>query len=144
MHTMDIQIGPHLYRNSNGVIEIEGVPQIEFEPHPSGGFPKVNFALFDAAGKMPAKLMNGTLSINEGRAYVLERRSASLVMRHHESGKNILHMVIEEDGRLVISQGEFHTLKARRLTITPLEWTLEKTTGQKGETDLKGKAVSLG
>ena len=90
---MDIQIGPHLYRNSNGVIDIEGVPQIEFVPHPSGGFPKVNFALFDAAGKMPAKLMNGTLSVNEGRAYVLERGEASLVMRHHESGKHILHMV---------------------------------------------------
>ena len=141
---MDIQIGPHLYRNSNGIIEIEGVPQIECEPNPSGGFPKINFALFDAAGKMPAKLMNGTLSINQGRAYVVERRSASLVLRHHESGKDILHMVLEEDGRLVISQGTFHTLKAHICTITPSEWTLEKTTGQKGETDLKGGAVSLG
>ncbi len=141
---MDIQIGPHLYRNSNGTIEIEGVPQIECEPRPSGGFPKISFALFDAAGKMPAKLMNGTLSINEGRAYVLERSAASLVMRHHESGKSILHMVLEENGRLVISRGEFYTLKAHLFTITPSEWTLEKTTGQKGETDLNGKAVSLG
>ncbi len=141
---MDIQIGPHLYRNSNGIIEIEGLPQIEIEPPPSGGFPKVNFALFDAAGKMPAKLMNGTLAINEGRAYALERSPASLVMRHQESGKDILHITLEEHGRLVISQGEFHTLKAHLVTITPSEWTLEKTTGQKGETDLKGKAVSLG
>ena len=44
---MDIQIGPHLYRNSNGTIEVEGVPQIDIEPRPSGGFPKVNFAIFD-------------------------------------------------------------------------------------------------
>ncbi len=141
---MDIQIGPHLYRNSNGIIEIEGVPQIECEPHPSGGFPKINFALFDAMGKMPAKLVNSSLSINEGRAYALERHSTSLVMRHHESGKDILHMVIEADGRLVIAKGEFYTLKAHLLTITPSEWTLETTTGQQGETDLKGKAVSLG
>jgi len=141
---MDIQIGPHLYRNSNGIIEVEGVPQIECEPHPSGGFPKISFALFDSAGKMPAKLVNGSLSINEGRAYALERHSKGLVMRHHESGKDILHIVLEEDGRLVIARGEFYTLKAHLLTITPSEWTLETTTGQKGETDLKGKAVSLG
>ena len=139
---MDIQIGPHLYRNSNGTIEVEGVPQIEIEPRPSGGFPKVNFALFDN-GKMPAKLTNSTLAINEGQAYALEKSLTSLVLRHQDSGKEILHMILEENGRLVISQGEFTTMKGHILTITPLEWTLEKTTVQDGETDLQGKAVSL-
>lgn len=139
---MDIQIGPHLYRNSNGTIEVEGVPQIEIEPRPSGGFPKVNFALFDK-GKMPAKLTNGTLAINEGQAYALEKSPTSLVMRHQDSGREILHVTLEENGRLVIAQGQFDTMKGHTLTITPLEWTLEKTTMQAGETDLQGKAVSL-
>ncbi len=140
---MDIQVGPHLYRNSNGMIEIEGVLQIEIEPHSSGGFPKVNFALFDTTGKMPAKLTNGTFTINEGRAYSLEKSLTSLVMRHQESGKEIFHMALQENGRLVISNGEFYTLKGHTITITPSEWTLEKTTVKDGETDLKGKAVPL-
>lgn len=139
---MDIQIGPHLYRNSNGTIEVEGVPQIDIEPRAAGGFPKVNFALFDN-GKMPAKLTNSTLAINEGQAYALERSPTSLVMRHQDSGKEILNMTLEKNGRLVISQGEFHTLKGHTLTITPLEWTLEKTTVTEGETDVQGKAVPL-
>ena len=139
---MDIQIGAHLYRNSNGTIEVEGVPQIDIEPRSSGGFPRVNFALFDN-GKMPAKLTNSTLAINEGQAYALERSPTSLVMRHQESGKEILNMTLEENGRLVISQGEFCTLKGHTLTITPLEWTLEKTTVAEGETDVQGKAVPL-
>ena len=139
---MDIQIGSHLYRNSNGTIEIEGVPQIDIEPRSSGGFPKVNFALFDN-GKMPAKLTDSTLAINEGQAYSVEKSLTSLVMRHQGSGKEILHMTLEENGRLVISHGEFSTLKGHAFTITPSEWTLERTTVQDGETDLKGKAVSL-
>ena len=139
---MDIQIGPHLYRNSNGTIEVEGVPQIVIEPHPSGGFPKVNFALFDN-GKMPAKLTNSTLAINEGQAYALEKSPSSLVLRHQDSGREILHMTLEENGRLVISHGEFSTLKGHTLMITPSEWNLEQITGQDGETDLQGKAVSL-
>ena len=139
---MDIQIGPHLYRNSNGTIEVEGVPQIDIEPRAAGGFPKVNFALFDN-GKMPAKLTNSTLAINEGQAYALDRSPTSLVMRHQDSGKEILNMTLEENGRLVISQGEFYTLKGHTLTITPLEWTLEKTTVKEGETDVQGKAVPL-
>lgn len=140
---MDIQIGPHLYRNSNGTIEVEGVPQIDIEPRAAGGFPKVNFALFETGGKMPAKLTNSTLAINEGQAYALERSPTSLVMRHQDSGKEILNMTLEENGRLVISQGEFYTLKGHTLTITPLEWTLEKTTVTEGETDVQGKAVPL-
>ena len=83
---MDIQIGSHLYRNSNGTIEIEGVPQIDIEPRSSGGFPKVNFALFDN-GKMPAKLTDSTLAINEGQAYSVERSLTSLVMRHQAAGR---------------------------------------------------------
>lgn len=139
---MDIQIGPHLYRNSNGTIEVEGVPQIDIEPRASGGFPKVNFALFEN-GKMPAKLTNSTLAINEGQAYSLEKSPSSLVMRHQDSGREILNMTLQENGRLVISHGEFATLKGHTLTITPSEWTLEQATGQEGETDLQGKAVPL-
>lgn len=139
---MDIQIGPHLYRNSNGTIEVEGVPQIDIEPRPAGGFPRVNFALFEN-GKMPAKLTGSTLAINEGQAYALERSPTSLVMRHQDSGKEILNMTLEENGRLVISQGEFYTLRGHTLTITPSEWTLEKTTVTEGETDVQGKAVPL-
>ncbi len=139
---MDIQIGPHLYRNSNGTIEVEGVPQIDIEPRSSGGFPKVNFALFDN-GRMPAKLTNSTLAINEGQAYALEKSLSSLVLRHQDSGREILHITLEENGRLVISRGEFTTMKGHLLTITPLEWTLEKTTVKDGETDVQGKAVPL-
>ena len=64
-------------------------------------------------------------------------------MRHQDSGKEIFHMALQENGRLVISNGEFYTLKGHTITITPSEWTLEKTTVQDGETDLKGKAVPL-
>ena len=140
---MDVQIGAHLYRNSNGTIEIEGAPQIEIEQHPSGGFPRVTFAMFDTSGRMPAKLMKSTLAINEGRAYALEKSPTSLVLRHQETGKEVLHVDLAEHGRIVISRGEFYTLKAHVLTITPSEWTLEHTTVAAGETDVNGGAVDL-
>ena len=78
---------------------------------------------------MPAKLTDSTLAINEGQAYSVERSLTSLVMRHQASGKEILHMTLEENGRLVISHGEFSTLKGHAFTITPSEWTLETDNG---------------
>ena len=44
---MDVEVGSNLYRNSDGTIEIEGVPQIQVTQHPSTGALLVNFALFD-------------------------------------------------------------------------------------------------
>lgn len=76
---MDIQIGPHLYRNTDGNVEIEGVLQLEISLAKSGGPLKINFAIFDSVGKMPGKLMNSTLATNERGIYQLTKDPTSLV-----------------------------------------------------------------
>ena len=141
---MDIQIGQHVYRNTDGTIEIEGVLQMEIELRGASTVPRVNFALFDTNGKIPAKLMNSTFTINEGSAYSLSKDPKSIVITHPESGTEVLNLAIESENKVVISKGNFYTLKGHPITITPEEWTLEKTTVKEGETDMKGKAVSLG
>ena len=66
---MDVEVGSNLYRNTDGMIEIEGVPQIQVALKPTTGDLLVTFALFDAGGKVTAKLVDSTLMINERRAY---------------------------------------------------------------------------
>ena len=44
---MDVEVGSNLYRNTDGTIEIEGVPQIQMTLKPNTGALLVNFALFD-------------------------------------------------------------------------------------------------
>ena len=61
---MDVEVGSNLYRNTDGMIEIEGVPQIQVTLKPATGVLLVNFALFDANGKVTAKLNDSTLMIN--------------------------------------------------------------------------------
>ncbi len=140
---MDIQIGPHWYRNTDGTIEIEGLPQIEIEFRDNGRAPRVNLAIFNEVGKMPCKLMNSSLGINEEGAYTLTKDTSSLVLKKTEGGTEVIHMQFEDGKRVMISQGEFFTLKGHLLKITPTEWTVEKSTGQEGETDMKGKAAEI-
>jgi hypothetical protein len=47
---MDVEIGSNLFRNSDGVVEVEGLPQIEFVLRNSGGPLMVNFVVFDENG----------------------------------------------------------------------------------------------
>ena len=63
---MDLEVGSNLYQNTDGTIEIEGVPQIHIALKPNALL--INFALFDANGRMTAKLVDSTLMVNA--AYV--------------------------------------------------------------------------
>jgi len=141
---MDIQIGQHLYRNTDGTIEIQGALQMEIELRGTNAPPRLNFALFDTSGKIPAKLMNSAFTINEGSAYSLTKSPNSIVITHPESGTEVLNLSVESENKVVISQGKFYTLKGHPITITPNEWNIEKITVKEGETDMKGKPVSLG
>ena len=141
---MDIQVGQHVYRNTDGTIEIEGALQMEISLRSGGASPQLTFAIFDGAGKMPAKLQDNNFSINQGSAYSLTKSQTSLMITHLESGTEILNLTVESEKKVVISKGSFYTLKGHIINITPEEWTLEKTTVKKGETDMKGKAARLG
>src|SRR5207244_4569953 len=90
---MDMEIGSNLYRNTDGMIEIEGIPQIQVALKPTTGALLVNFALFDACGKVTAKLVDSTLMINERRAYEVNKTTKRLLLTHLVSGNVVLNLV---------------------------------------------------
>lgn len=141
---MDIQIGPHLYRNTNGTVEIEGLPHFEIALAKPGGSLLVTFPIFDGKGKMPGKLSKSTLSINEGDAYAVTKDQTSFILANKEKGQEIFHIEVKENDLVVISKGEFYTLKGHVMKITSSEWSVDRVTMKKGETDMKGNPATLG
>ena len=141
---MDLEIGSNLYRNTDGMLEIEGVPQIMIALRKPGGPLLVNFVVFDNVGRVEAKMVDSTMAFNERRAHELTRTPTGLVMKHSESGKVVLQVELKESGRVVVQKGEFLTVKGHLLEISPVEWRLEKCRMSGGDTDLKGGAVLIG
>lgn len=141
---MDIEIGSNLYRNSNGTIEVEGVPQIEIARHPLTGALLVNFALFDASGRLLAKMVDSTITFNERRAYEVTKTNKSVAMKEIESGKLVLHFEATASDVVTLSRGEFHTMKGHLLEISPKEWKLDKQQKSGLRHDANGGAVSIG
>jgi len=142
---MDVKVGPHWYRNSNGIVEIDGLPQIEMQLRKTGGTPvRMNFAIFDKLGRLHAKIEANSLVINEQGAYHLERLENGLVLTNAGDKKRVLAIQVTGADQIEIPEGEFYTLKGHLLKITPKEWSVEKTTEQSGETDMKGQPVSVG
>ena len=112
---MDIEVGSNLYRNSNGIIDIEGVPQFEVAIKESVRALLVNFALFDDVGRMMAKVVDSNLTFNERRAYQLAKSPTSVSLKHEESGTVVFTLELREGNRVVFSRGTFHTIKGHDL-----------------------------
>ncbi len=141
---MDVEVGSNLYRNTDGMIEIEGVPQIQLALKPTTGDLLVNFALFDAGGKVTAKLIDSTLMVNERRAYEVDRTSKSLRLTHLASGTVILQMDVKGPASVAFTKGEFHTIKGHVIHVSPTEWHIDKLRVGGTTQDLKGGSVLLG
>lgn len=141
---MDIEIGSNLYKNTNGIIDIEGVPQFELSIKQPSRALLVNFALFDGAGRMMAKVVDSNLTFNERRAYQLAKSPTSVSLKHEESGTVVFALELREGNRVVFSKGSFHTIKGHRLDVSQTEWRIDKKHFSGKETDTKGGAVFLG
>jgi hypothetical protein len=141
---MDVEIGSNLYRNTNGMITIEGVPQIEVAVKPLTGALLVNFALFDGAGKMLAKLSDSTLMFNERRVYEVSKTAKSVALKQVDSGKIILQMELRAPEMVAITKGEFHTVKGHVIEVTPTEWKIDKLRASGTKQDMQGREIVLG
>ena len=141
---MDVEVGSNVYRNTDGMIEIEGVPQIQVALKLITGALLVNFALFNEDGKVTAKLNDSTLMINEKRAYDVVTTPKSLLLTHSASGTIVLQIEVKATGVVALTKGEFHTIKGHIIRISPTEWTIDKLRASGTTQDVKGKSVVIG
>lgn len=141
---MDVEVGSNLYRNTDGTIEVEGIPQIQVALKPATGALLVNFALFDGSGKVTAKLNDSTLMINEKRAYEVSRTPKSLELTHLASGNVVLKMELKAPDLVAFTKGAFHTIKGHLFEVSPTEWKIDKLRASGTTQDVKGGSVVLG
>ncbi|WP_455378448.1 hypothetical protein [Petrachloros mirabilis] len=141
---MDVEVGSNLYQNSDGMIEIEGVPQIEIALNPSTNALLINFALFDQAGVMKAKLVDSTLMFNDQRTYEVTKDTTRVTLTHVDSRDVVLQMEVKKPNVVSLTKGRFYSVKGHLLEVSPTEWKIEKRRSSGLTEDVKGGAIKLG
>ena len=139
---MDLEVGSNMYQNTDGTIEIEGVPQIHIALKPNALL--INFALFDANGKITAKLVDSTLMVNERRAYEITKAASRVILTHVESKNVVLDMEVKKPDLVAFSKGGFHTVKGHLLEVSPTEWKVDKQRSSGTTQNVQGGAVKIG
>ena len=141
---MDLEIGSNVYRNTDGTVEVEGIPQLTVTLKKPEGPPIVNFVTFDEVGRMTSKMVDSTMAFNERRALELLKSPTSLKLTHTESGTVVLHIEMKAPNYVVVPQANFTTVKGHTMDISPAEWKIDKRRLSGGNTDAKGGAVAIG
>jgi predicted extracellular nuclease len=139
---MDLEVGSNLYQNTDGTIEIEGVPQIQVALKPNALL--ISFAVFDANGKMTAKLVDSTLMFNERRAYQVEKAPTRVTLTHVESKNVVLQMEVKQPNVVAFTKGGFHTVKGHLLEVSATEWKVDKQRSSGTKQNVDGGAVKIG
>ena len=139
---MDLEVGSNLYQNTDGTIEIEGVPQIQVALKPNALL--INFAVFDANGKMTAKLVDSTLMFNERRAYEVTKAPSRVTLTHIESKNVVLQMEVKNPGLVAFNKGGFHTVKGHLLEVSASEWKVDKQRSSGTTQNVGGGSVKIG
>ena len=139
---MDLEVGSNLYQNTDGTIEIEGVPQIQVALKPNALL--INFAVFDANGKMTAKLVDSTLMFNERRAYEVTKTPSRVTLTHVESKNVVLQMEVKNPDLVAFTKGGFHTVKGHLLEVSSTEWKVDKQRSSGTTQDVQGGSVKIG
>ncbi|HEY6086045.1 MAG TPA: hypothetical protein VIU63_11670 [Nitrospira sp.] len=141
---MDVEIGSNVYRNTDGTIEIEGIPQIQITFKEPTKAVLVNFALFDENGKMIAKLVDSTLMFNERRAYEVTKTPTRVTMTHAESKRVVLQIDVKARDQVVFSKAGFHSIKGHLVEVSPKEWKIDRQQASGTTQDVNGGAVKIG
>ena len=94
---MDVKVGPHWYRNSDGTIEIEGVPQMEMTLVKPCGPLRVNLVLFDTVGNLHTKVEGNSLVVNEQRAYQVVSTDTRFVLQQTDTKKTVWEINVTKD-----------------------------------------------
>lgn len=141
---MDVEIGSDLFQNTDGTIEIEGLPQIEVVLKSPNGPLLVTLIVPDQDGRVLAKVMDSTLAFNESGMYAVSRTPTSLKMMKTQSETVVLQVDLKEPDRIAIRQAELTTLKGHVLEVTPVEWRIGEKKSRGAESDQKGGPVVIG
>ncbi len=141
---MDLEIGSNVFRDTDGIVEVEGVPQIEVVLKSSTGPLEVNIAFFDENGRITAKVVKSAFSHNELGSYTIFRTATSMTIQRTAKEQVVLQIDLKETGRVVISKGDFYTVKGHSMKISPVEWTVGKASSRGADTDAKGGPAVIG
>lgn len=124
----ELLIGSNIFRNTNGVVKIQGKEQLVLETRPKEGLLLVTIDLYDANGTQIAHVRRNALAINRAAQFTIDIHQATTDMPSdapwvrlysRQSGEIAFEARIVSDNRIQITSGRFYSHTGALVDITP-------------------------
>ncbi|MGQ0809953.1 MAG: hypothetical protein ACT4OO_01845 [Nitrospiraceae bacterium] len=124
---LELTIGSNIFRNTNGVLKIQGREQIVLQVHPEDNELLLTMDFYDGAGAQVAHLRRNTWAFNQAQRFALDAgpphpslftRPAWLKLTDSETGEVALEASVMQEGKIQVLQGKFYTHKGTLVEIT--------------------------
>jgi hypothetical protein len=125
---LELLIGSNLFRDTNGVVKIDGKEQLVFEFKPDQGLLLLTMDLYSEGGTHIAHLRRNMLVLNQAGQFSAESHRAQqdvpddfpwVRLLDHRTGRVALEARGASEHRVHITTGQFHSHRGTPVEITP-------------------------
>lgn len=126
--SLELNIGSNIFRNTNGVLKIQGKEQIVIELRPDDHQLLLTMDVYDSEGKHIAHLRRNTWAFNTANRFVVATTGSSspslfsepswLKVSDSQTGDTILEVTLVDHARIHVVSGKFYSHKGHLVEIT--------------------------
>jgi hypothetical protein len=124
---LELNIGSNVFRNTNGVVKLQGKEQMVVEFHPEENQLLLTMDFYDSAGSHVAHLRRNTWAFNTANRFAFTTGPTSLSLfdgplwlkvSDRDNGDVVLEVMVTHSGKIRIANGKFYTHKGHLVEIT--------------------------
>ncbi|MEC4890682.1 MAG: hypothetical protein RI101_11545 [Nitrospira sp.] len=151
---LELLIGSNIFRNTNGVIKIQGKEQLFLESKPEHGLLLVTLDLYSEAGVHVGHVRRNVLVLNRTEQFAIDIHRTdgstpsdlpSVIVTDRLSGQTVLEARAVAEKKVQILTGKFYSHKGMLVDITPHYCRIGSGTTLFGDvSENKGSAIVLG
>lgn len=124
--SLELNIGSNVFRNTNGVLKIQGKEQIVFELRPNDHQLLLTMDLYDDEGKHVAHLRRNTWAVNVANRFAVSTTSTSslfsepswLKVSDSHIDDTVLEITLINHDKIHLVSGKFYSHKGQLVEIT--------------------------
>ena len=150
---MELNIGSNIYRNTNGILSLEGKEQIVIETRGESPQLLVTADLYDVKGDQVAHLRRNVWAFNFKTRFQLETSAALSLFTYpawlkivdKDTAEVVLDITLVKEATVHILNGRLYSHKGQLWDITPHRWRFPGSPAIFGSVqDRRGGAVVIG
>ncbi len=125
--SLEIRLGSNIFRNTNGVLRVQGKEQLVLELSPEHDRILLTIDLYDGSGNHVAHLRRNRWAFNDGTRFALSTSESPptlfpnlpwLKVTDQETGETVLEAAVAPGEKIQVATGKFYSHRGQLIEIT--------------------------